>query len=124
MRKINTLYGEIKSVRLIAFSSECFRFFGGHQAPSFTNVFREFFIAHGVEFDADPTANADIRRHETLGGLGLEQRGLQAGRHGNPDRDVAIAVVIVSKHHVDFPTDKERGFSMGEFFGGLWQRRA
>ena len=52
-------------------------------------------------------------------GLGFEESGLEAGGHGNPDGYVAIVVVVVGEHYVDFFPDEEGWFAVGLFFFGL-----
>jgi predicted phosphodiesterase len=79
----------------------------------------------GVELDADPTAVADVRRAEVVLGLAVDERLLHPGRRGAPEREAAIAMVVVDVHHERLLAADEPGWlTVGRAFGDLGQREA
>ena len=81
----------------------------------------ELFIADGAQFDADPSAHADIRRAEELLWLAFDQHGLQARRRSDPHGDVSIVVMIVGEHCIDFLFGEEGRLAVRDFFRTLRQ---
>jgi hypothetical protein len=52
-----------------------------------------------VQADSDPTPAADVRRHEEAVRFLIDHLGLHARRGRAPQRQPAVAVVIVEIHH-------------------------
>jgi hypothetical protein len=79
----------------------------------------QFFIADRIQFDTDPAAYTYVGRPEVGCGRRADERSLEAGRRGQPDRNVPVVVVVVGKHGEDLFAHEEGGFAVREFFRGL-----
>jgi len=84
----------------------------------------QLFVVDLFEFDTDPAAHTNIRRRKEFSGVGLDQRRLKSRRCGNPNCNVAVMVMVVGEHYVDFFRDKESGLAVGKVFSGAWQSGA
>src|SRR5271166_3481327 len=98
--------------------------FRRNQAPSFEYAGRQFLVADAIEFDADPTAHADIRRFVVLFGGSVDQHFLEARRGGNPHRDVSVVMVVIREHDVDPLTRKECRLTVRKLLRGIGKSRA
>jgi len=77
----------------------------------------QFFIAEAIQLDANPALHPDIRWLEIFLARSVDQRGLHTGRRRKPYRDMAIVVVIIREHCIDFLIYKKSRLSMRELFG-------
>ena len=91
----------------------------GDELPCLSYECGQDFIADQSDLDADPAFDSDVRRLEIdLGSFG-DHVCLVAGRHGNPDGDAAVIVMIVREHDEDLLANEEGGFTMRELFSSL-----
>jgi len=97
---------------------------GSDHAPGFANVFGEFVVADGAEFHSDPAAGPYVGWFEIRSWSAVNQRLLQSQGRGQPHGDVAVVVVIVREHGVDFFADKEGWFAVRDFFGSFRETHA
>lgn len=91
------------------------------QLPGLSDEYGKNFVADLTYLDADPAFDSDVGRFEVDFGSFSDHGGLMACRHGNPDGDAAVVVVIVRKHDEDFFADKEGRFAVGYLLRGFWQ---
>jgi len=97
---------------------------GSDQTPGFANVPGQFVVADGGKLDSDPTAETYVRRFEICRGCAVNEQRLQSWRRGQPDGDMAVVVMIIREHGVDFFADEEGWFAVREFFGGFRETHA
>ena len=78
-------------------------------------------IVHAVEFDAYPSAHANVRWQEEPLRLSSEQHWLHSLWYRYPDGNVPIIVMIVGEHDVNLLSHKESRLAVGKFFRRLWK---
>ena len=83
---------------------------------------RQFGVVNLGQDDAHPTAHADIGGLEKFLRVRLDQHGLCARRHRDPDRNAPIVVMVVGKHGKDLFADKKGRLAVGEPFAGTGER--
>jgi len=65
----------------------------------------------------------DVRRHEELLRVGLDEQALIARRRRAPDREAPVAVVVVEHHQeAPLPAHEEGRRAVTQAFAGLRQR--
>src|SRR5262245_16684607 len=72
--------------------------FSRGKLPGFAHVYLEGFVTDLIQFDADPSARADIWRLEVGFRSIFNQRLLKTGRRREPHREMTVIVVIVHEH--------------------------
>jgi len=92
--------------------------FGSGEAPRVEDVAGEFVIVDLIEFDADPTADANVRWSEESVGRVTDEGLLGAWSDGKPDGDVSVVMMVVGEHGEDLVVYEEGWFTVGEFLGG------
>ena len=72
----------------------------------------QLFVADAVEFNADPTAHADVGRPVELLGRTFDQHSLDSRRRRYNNGDMPIVVVIIRERGEDFFANKESGLAV------------
>ena len=84
------------------------------------NIDGKLFVVDLSQLDAYPTFHAYIRRMEECLRPPLDQRLLFSWWHGKPDRYMTVTMDVIREVSVDL-SSKERGCSVREPFGRVWQ---
>jgi hypothetical protein len=84
----------------------------------------KLFVANLLKLDADPAAHSNIGRTKEFFRFGLDQGRLKARRRRNPNGNVAIVVVVIGEHCVDFFRDEKSGFAVRKPLRGSRERGA
>jgi hypothetical protein len=77
-----------------------------------------------LDFDADPASYPDVGRAEVRPGLVVDQRLLNAWGGSDPDRDVAVAMVVVGEHGENAFRSEECRHAMRLLFDRVRKRLA
>lgn len=91
------------------------------QVPSFAEERFEAPVVNLAEFGADPSGHTHIGRPVEDGGLIGDHEFLYSGGSGNPDRDVAIIVMIIGTHGKHAFAQEECWFSVRQLFRSFGQ---